>query len=179
MKKTNLYIAMSLDGYIADIKGGVDWLAGDGSQPDHPGTYGEFFKGIDTLILGHRTYRQIVEELSPGDWVYKGAKTYVLTRDEAKLSDSSQDIIFTNEDPQDLINRLRAQPGKKIWLAGGSRLVNSFIDLDEVDIFTIALIPILLGRGIGLFETRDRPIALELVKTKTYNGIVELEYKKR
>ncbi len=72
MRKTILYIAMSLDGYIADRDGGVAWLAGDGSSPDHPGSYPRFYESIDTVILGYATYRQIVTELFPDGWIYQG-----------------------------------------------------------------------------------------------------------
>ena len=70
MRKAILYIAMSLDGYIADARGGVDWLTGDGSEPEHEGSYPAFYNAVDTVIMGHTTYRQITCELSPGHWVY-------------------------------------------------------------------------------------------------------------
>ena len=70
MRKVTLFIAMSLDGYIADSKGKVDWLEGQDENVESPDIYGEFIKDIDTVIMGRNTYDQIVTELSPDDWVY-------------------------------------------------------------------------------------------------------------
>jgi dihydrofolate reductase len=68
MKNVVLYIAMSLDGYIADSKGSVDWIKGQSDSSEMPDTYSPFFKNIDTVILGKRTYDQIITELSPDEW---------------------------------------------------------------------------------------------------------------
>ena len=70
MKKISLFIAMSLDGYIADSKGSVEWLTGQGNDEDNIDSYSEFVKDIDTVVMGWNTYHQIVTELSPEDWVY-------------------------------------------------------------------------------------------------------------
>ena len=69
MRKVSLFIAMSLDGYIADSKGGVDWLNGHGNYDENTDTYSEFAKTIDTILMGWNTYHQIVTELSPMEWV--------------------------------------------------------------------------------------------------------------
>ena len=65
MGKIVLYLAVSIDGYLADEQGGVDWLGGDGSQPDAPGSYPEFYAGVDAVVMGWTTYHQIVTQLSP------------------------------------------------------------------------------------------------------------------
>ena len=67
MKKVTVFIAMSLDGYIADSRGGVDWLAGQGNDDDSVDSYSEFVKEIDTVVMGWNTYHQIVTELSPSE----------------------------------------------------------------------------------------------------------------
>ena len=79
MRKVVIYIAMSLDGYIADKNGSVSWLGGDGSDKDNFGSYPEFIETVDTVILGYTTYNQIVTELSPDVWPYDGKATYVPT----------------------------------------------------------------------------------------------------
>lgn len=96
MKKVHLFIAMSLDGYIADSQGKVHWLEGQDEQSENIDSYSEFIKDIDTVIMGWNTYHQIVTELSPDEWVYKDLKTYVLTHKNIK---STNDIIFTDTDP--------------------------------------------------------------------------------
>lgn len=80
---------MSLDGYIADSKGSVNWLTGQGND-DNVDSYSEFVKDIDTVIMGWNTYHQIVTELSPNEWVYNDFKSYVLTH---KAKTSSDKII--------------------------------------------------------------------------------------
>lgn len=87
---------MSLDGYIADSKSGVDWLNGQGNNDENIDTYSEFSKTIDTILMGWNTYRQIVTELSPNEWVYKEFTTYVITHNEHT---SSEKIRFVNINP--------------------------------------------------------------------------------
>jgi dihydrofolate reductase len=125
MRKVILYIAMSLDGYIADKIGGVDFLVGDGSEPDNIGSYSSFIETVDTIIMGYTTYHQIVTELSPNEWVYKRKKTYVLTSKDEKSTD---EIIFTNFDIMSLLNKLKSDDGKSIWICGGASIVNQALD---------------------------------------------------
>ena len=74
MRKVNLFIAMSLDGYIADSEGGVDWLGGQGEESEDVDVYSAFIKDIDTVLMGWKTYHQIVTELSPEEWIYHNLK---------------------------------------------------------------------------------------------------------
>ena len=85
MRKVVLFIAMSLDGYIADSKGSVEWLTGQGNDEDNIDSYSEFVKDIDTVVMGWNTYHQIVTELSPEDWVYDDFTTYVVTHKQKKV----------------------------------------------------------------------------------------------
>ena len=120
MKKVSLFIAMSLDGYIADSKGSVEWLTGQGNDDDNIDAYSEFVKDIDTVIMGWNTYHQIVTELSPDEWVYDDFTTYVVTH---KPKTSSDKINFTNESSVDLVKKLREESGKDIWICGGATLI--------------------------------------------------------
>ena len=79
MRTVSLFIAMSLDGYIADSKGRVDWLQGQGNDEEQIDSYSEFIKEMDTALMGWNTYHQIVEELSPKQWIYNDLTTYVVT----------------------------------------------------------------------------------------------------
>ena len=106
MKKISLFIAMSLDGYIADSKGSVEWLTGQGNDEDNIDSYSEFVKDIDTVVMGWNTYHQIVTELSPEDWVYDDFTTYVVTHKQKKSSDK---IHFVNKNPVELIKELRKE----------------------------------------------------------------------
>ena len=100
MRRISLFIAMSLDGYIADSKGGVGWLNGQDSENEDIDTYSEFAKTIDTILMGWNTYHQIVTELSPKEWVYNSFITYVITHKENISSDK---IRFENTNPVGLV----------------------------------------------------------------------------
>lgn len=89
MRKVSLFIAVSLDGYIADVDGKVDWLKGQESTGAESESYDNFIKDIDTVIMGWNTYNQIITELSPDEWVYSGLKIYVITHKEMEFGQVS------------------------------------------------------------------------------------------
>lgn len=176
MRKTVLYIAMSLDGYIADQNGGVGWLSGDGSEEGHPGSYSAFAETIDIVILGYNTYYQIITELSPDEWVYADKKSYVITH---KKPEVSENIIFTEKALDELIAELKKEDGRDIWICGGASIVNQLIDLDLIDRFCVTVIPTILGSGIPLFNRHEKETRLKLLQTQSYNGMIDLVYEKR
>lgn len=179
MRKVTLFIAMSLDGYIADEKGGVDWLKG---QEEHGGdldTYSDFIRGIDTVVMGWNTYRQIAEELSPDEWIYPQQTSFVITHREIS---STEQICFTSESPCDLVKRLRGEEGRGIWICGGAGIARQLMEADLIDVWHISVIPTLLGGGIRLFGEPDgekKEKKLRLVRTQSYNGITDLVYERR
>ncbi len=176
MRKISLFIAMSLDGYIADNKGNVDWLKGQGDDSENIDTYSEFIKNIDTILMGWNTYHQIVTELSPNEWVYNDFITYVITHNEHT---SSEKIRFINTNPVDLIKSLRKENGKDIWICGGANLVQQLVNENLIDCYYITVIPTLLGSGIRLFENTKQEIRLKLLSTQSYNGMIDLVYIRR
>lgn len=175
-RKVILYISQSLDGFIADDEGGVDWISGNSENYDGDYGYGAFIKNIDTVILGANTYKQIKNELSPDKWVYDGLRSYVLTKE--KVPDTSN-IKYINTDVKDLINRLRQEKGKNIWICGGASLVNQCVKEDLIDEYQITTVPVILGNGIRLFEENDIKIKLELKDLKEENGLILGVYAKR
>lgn len=175
MRKVSLFIAMSLDGYIARSDGGVDWLSGQGDDENND-SYTEFIKNIDTILMGWNTYNQIISELSPKKWVYNDFTTYVIThRDVA----SSKKIRFKNVSPVDLIKRLKEKNGKDIWICGGANIVEQLVNENLIDVYYVTVIPILLGSGIRLFKNGKRENKLKLINTNVYNGMVDLVYIRR
>lgn len=176
MRNVSLFIAMSLDGYIADSRGGVGWLEGQGNDDENRDTYSEFVKNIDTILMGWNTYHQIVTELSPDEWVYNDFTTYVITHKEQS---SSEKIRFTNMDPAGLIKRLQKENGKDIWICGGADLVRQLVNEDLIDCYYITVIPTLLGSGIRLFGNAEHEIKLRLLRTQSYNGMTDLIYTRR
>ena len=161
MRKVVLYIAMSLDGYIADGNGGVGFLTGDGSEPDHPGSYASFLSTVDTIVLGHTTYHQLITELSPDQWVYQGKQTYVMT---SRALSSTEEIIFTKEPMKNLLDRLRREEGQDNWICGGASIVSQA--MDYIDRFCITVVPVILGDGMPLFGKGMHEIPLELISHK-------------
>lgn len=176
MRKIVLFIAMSLDGYIADSDVGVGWLNGHGSDSENLDVYSEFVKDIDTILMGKNTYRQIVTELSPAEWIYGGFTTYVIM---SHAGNSTDNIRFTDENPIDLLAKLKSGAGKNIWICGGANLVQQIIRGDLIDQYYISVIPTLLGSGIRLFGSMEKEIKLKLQGTQTYNGITDLIYTRR
>mgnify|MGYP000454710150 CR=1 FL=1 len=127
--------------------------------------------------MGKITYEQITKELSLGRWPYSGAITYVFTHD-VSMTDT-MDIKFTNANPCQLVNKLKTEIGKNIWICGGAEVARQLISSNMIDTYHLAVIPVLLGNGIRLFGTTDRKIKLEMVGTKEYNGIIEMVYSRR
>lgn len=176
MRKVTLFIAMSLDGYVADKDGGVDWLNGQEEDGENMDTYSEFIKTIDTIIMGWNTYHQLTSELSPEEWVYPEQVSFVITHREIL---STERIRFTSESPCDLVKRLREEEGNGIWICGGASIVRQLMETDLIDTLHISVIPTLLGDGVRLFGPLEKEQKLRLVKTQSYNGITDLVYEKR
>ena len=175
-RNTVLFIAMSLDGYIADANGGVDWLEGQNPEEGDGNSYDNFIREIDTVVMGWNTYRQIATELSPQQWVYEGLTSYVLTHRKIEKMDG---IIFTDESPCWLVRRLRRKPGKDIWICGGASTAGQLMKEGMIDRYHISIIPTLLGSGIRLFDSLKGQTKLKLVRSQVYNGIAELVYERR
>lgn len=176
MRDVTVYIAMSLDGYIADRKGGVDWLTGQEPERDTTNSYDLFVKDIDTVLMGWRTYHQIVTELSPATWPYGGMTCYVLTH--RPMADR-EDIRFRSGDAGALVRRLREEPGGGIWICGGADLIRQLIRENLIDRLHLSIIPTVLGGGIPLFEPSEQACLLRLIRSGCENGIAELVYERR
>ncbi|MBP2031071.1 dihydrofolate reductase [Methanohalophilus levihalophilus] len=167
-----LYIAMSLDGYIARKNGDVDWLDGDGSEPNADIGYDEFYESVDAVIMGRKTYDQI---LTFGEYPYKGTKGYVYTSESRS---NNEYVEFTIENAEDLVRELKNKDGKDIWLIGGTGVIDEFVKKDLIDEYFISIIPCVLGEGIPLFKDNNPEIKLKMLKTAVVNGIAMLHYVK-
>jgi dihydrofolate reductase len=171
-RKIIVYIATSADGYIARPDGGVEWL----DRPRPKGNYdmGEFFKSIDTILWGRKTYEPALKMGYPGGFGAK-VKNYVFST--TLKGPSPPNVEFVNEPIGPFAQRLRTQPGKDIWMMGGGGLIASFLDEGEIDEFSIHVIPIFIGEGIPLIQPRHRNVPLTLLSTKTFpDGVVHLHY---
>lgn len=170
-----LYIAMSLDGYIADKYGGVDWLKGEDENYNDDTSYQELLDEIDTVIMGYATYDQVTNELSPDNWPYLGKKTYVLSH---RTMENSKDIEFVNENVIQLYTNLQIKKGKSIWICGGSDIVSQFVNEDLVDEYRVFIIPTILGEGVSLFSNIQQKTNLRCKSVDMLNGIVRCVYLK-
>lgn len=176
-RKIIVLIATSADGYIARPDGDVEWL----NRRPHTADYGmrAFYRSIDTILMGRKTY----------DWglAYQKKKkmkgsvfdtrlaNYVFSRKPPKKA--APGVQFVSEPVKSFARRLRATPGKNIWMMGGGELIASFLDAGQIDEFDIHVIPTLIGEGIPLIAPRHRDIELRLLSARKYpDGVVGLRY---
>ena len=142
--KLILYIAMSLDGYIADKNGSVDFLD-DTPAPVPDLGYEEFYASIQAIIFGGTTYRQVKNELSPDKWPYPGMPCYICT----KQQDSDDlNVCFTQFPPRQLLEAVWKDHPGNVWLMGGGKIIRSFLQENLIDEYYIYIQPTLLGDGI-------------------------------
>lgn len=185
-RKIIVYIATSADGFIARPDGSVEWL----DRPSPKGNYGmgEFFKSVDTILWGRKTYDKVFEMGVDYSVYGAGMKHYVFARHPEALKRWGPGVEFVNEPIKSFAQRLRAMPAtgkpatagkpvKDIWMMGGGEIIASFLDEGEIDEFSIHVIPILIGEGIPLVAPRHRSVPLKLLSTKKYSdSSVHLHY---
>ncbi len=176
MRKVTLFIALSLDGYIANDNGGVNWLVGQDPTKPEPDSHDRFIADIDTVLMGWNTYQQIVKELSPQYWPYEGLEAWVVTHRSLAPVAHAQ---FTSEEPAQLVQRLQQEQGNGIWICGGASLAQQLLREGLIDRIHLSIIPTLLGSGTSLFEPNGTHLDLRLIHAESCNGIVELVYEKR
>lgn len=165
-----LYVAVSLDGYIATKDGGVAWL--DPFAGDYG--YDAFFASIGTLVIGRATYDQVREM---GAWPYEGKPAWVLT--SRALPGAPEGVEIWPWGVAKLIEQLRAGAGGDVWIVGGGKVVRGFLEADAIDEIELFVMPRLLGDGIRLFEPTESFSALELVDTHAYpDGVVRMRYRR-
>ncbi len=174
-RKIIVYVATSADGYIARPDGDVEWL-NRRARLD----YGmkAFYRTIDTILWGRKTYDWVLAY-----WKKMGKKegmfdtkvaNYVFSRKPPKRV--APGVEFVSKPVRAFARRLRATPGKHIWMMGGGELIASFLDAQEIDEFDIHVIPVFIGEGIPLVAPRHRDISLRLRSTRKYpDGSVRYE----
>lgn len=169
MRKIILGLAVSLDGFIEGPNGEYDWCFTD---QDYGMT--EFYKRIDSLFIGRRSYELLLtlgDDAMPG---FPKLKEYVFS---TTMKDAKPGVIIINDDIKKNIEKIKHEPGKDIWLFGGASLTSSLLNLDLVDEMSLAIHPIILGSGKPLFSDIKKRIPLNLIDTKTYSsGLVTMVY---
>ena len=168
-RKLVLFIASTLDGYIATKDHNLDWLFKVEGEGDN-GT-SEFYNTIDTIIMGRTTYDWIVEHEEV--FTYKDKECYIYSR---TVKEGDDNVTFISDDVSSFTEELKNKGGKNIWLMGGSQLISSFIKEKLVDEIIVTIAPVLLGDGISLFKKNDFETLLRLKSINRFNQFVELRY---
>jgi dihydrofolate reductase len=169
-RKLVLYIATSLDGYIATEDDSLEWLFKTEGEGDNG--YSEFYNTVDTILIGRRTYDWIIEE-EKGNFPYKNKECYVFSKSE---SGKNENVEFINQDVVEFTNKIKRLDGGNIWLVGGGTLLHSFIKERLVDELIITIAPTLIGHGIALFKKNNFELELKLKNIRKFNQFVELHY---
>lgn len=170
--KISIYIATSIDGYIARKDGSLNWLDRVGGFDEDYG-FQKLLDSIDAVILGRHTYE--VASSVP-DWPYKGKRIIVLSR---TLKTVREEAELFRGDLKDLAAQLHADGIKHIWIDGGVT-ISQFLDLQMVDAMTLSVIPILLGEGMPLFNNISKELPCRLMSSTSYpSGLVQSCYEFR
>jgi dihydrofolate reductase len=174
--KCSVFIATSLDGYIARKNGDIDWLPNldDGSKGEDFG-YKEFFTSVDTLVMGRKTYELV---LTFKDWPYSGKKVIVLSSKYPKLPATlAGDVEMMACPPAQVVDRLSKTGSQHIYVDGGNT-IQGFLKAGLIQEMTITRIPVLIGDGIPLFGKLDQDMKFQHIETKMYrNGLVQSRYR--
>lgn len=171
MRKVKLFIALSLDGYIAGPDDDLSFLSRfEGEDFGHA----EFSASVDTYIVGRRTYEVVMNIAGHFPAADEYEHCYVVARQG--LPDQPG-IVFYKGDVVDLARELKAKPGKDIYCDGGAQVIKALMKEQLVDEFTLFLMPVFLGEGIRLFPGGIPETMLELIDMQAYgNGAVRLRY---
>ena len=164
---------MSVDGYIATKDDSLDFLSSVEQAGEDYG-YNDFVDSIDAVIIGRKTYDQVIA--MGFDYPHVNKDVYIITRTERS---SIGNFKFYTGDLVQLLNRLKLQPGKNIYCDGGAQIANELLKNNLIDELIISVIPILLGDGIRLFNDERPAQQLSLISAKTFKkGLVQLHYKR-
>ena len=168
-RRVQLFIATSLDGYIAGPGDDLSWLFHDADYG-----YTSFYARVDTVLMGRRTYETA---LSFAQWPYAGRKAVVFTR-RGDLAVASPDTVATSRPPADVVRELRTRAGGVLWLVGGGELALECFDAGIVDDLIVSVHPLILGGGTPLVPQGTRRTDLALVNERCFpSGLVQLVYR--
>lgn len=174
--KVSVYIATSLDGFIARADGNLDWLDEANTKVPEGEDCGfvEFMNSVDTLLMGRKTYEKV---LSFGEWPYVDTPVVVLSRNQILFPEHLPSTVsHSSEQPTELLNRLAAEGVQHVYVDGG-RTIQGFLSEGLVDKITVTKIPVILGEGIPLFGSVKNDILLTHIRTTAFDfGFVQSTY---
>jgi len=173
MRKITFGGAISLDNYLARKDDAVDWLMW---TDEVAAIMSEFWKTIDTVVMGRKTYEAGLRMTKGKGNPYPGIKTYVFSRTLPKSTDAGVEIV--SDDAVGFVGKLKGEEGKDICLMGGGEFAKALFDADLIDELGFNIHPVLLGSGIPLYYEMKRQINLELLNCRTLkNGCVVVTYR--
>ncbi|WP_370674824.1 dihydrofolate reductase family protein [Pleomorphomonas sp. PLEO] len=161
------YIASTLDGYIATSDHSFAFLD---AYPAEDAGYEDFYAGIGTLVMGRLTYEVCRRSIEP--WPYAGKRLIVVT--SRAIDDLPADAETWTAGIDALIGHLRAEAKQDVWIVGGGRLQQAFIDRDALDRLDQFIVPVILGGGIPLYPDVASPRTLKLVEVGRFGQIAHL-----
>lgn len=176
MTKIKLYIATSIDGYIARKNGSIDWLEKIPSPDNNDYGYADFMKQIDTIVMGRRTYEDVLGFDVP--WPYAEYKSIVITRSENYKTKTPNTSIINNLE-YDVIQNLLQNSRKNIWIVGGGEIISHLLNLDVIDEIFLFIMPLVLGSGLPLFPDKPKETWFKQVESKSWEtGVVMIKYQR-
>lgn len=176
MRKISLFIATSLDGYIAKPNDDLSFLKIVEKGGEDYG-YAEFTDTIDTIIIGRRTYDYVIKEIGTSHYDNGQRDVYVITRNERPQVGRT---TFYTGSLTKLVEKLKSEKGKNIYCDGGAEIINELLKYDLIDELIISIVPVLLGNGTRLFKDGRPEQSLEFIKVKTFEtGLTQLHYKRK
>jgi dihydrofolate reductase len=177
--KLSVFIACSLDGYIAGPDGDLSWLpTSNREEPGEDYGYSSFFASVDAILMGRNTFDTVTGFES---WPYADKPVHILTRRPLEVPDAFHDARISplSGSPAEVLKMLSEERYQHIYIDGGET-IRQFLNEKLINQFTITIIPVLLGEGIPLFSPPAIHTRLELTNTSTHDGgIVQLTYKFR
>ena len=173
--KVSVFIATSLDGYIARPDGDIDWLHEvEPLDGDNDAGYGAFFDSIDVLVMGRGSFDKVLEF---DEWPYQSKPVVVISKSLTEVPEKLRDRVRIDASPpQELVEKLSQEGYKRMYLDGG-KVIQSFLRDGLVDDLTLTIIPVLIGEGRPLFGPLQKDIKLRLIGTRSWdNGFVQSKY---
>ena len=171
-RKTIVYIAASLDGYIAKPGDDLSFLS-TVQLPGEDYDYGDFIKTVDTVIVGRKTYEWVMTQVAA--FPHADKESYIITRTARPAIGKT---TFYTGNLKDLVLSLKSRPGKNIFIDGGAEVVNALLQDMLIDEFIISIIPVLVGDGVRLLQDGRPEQGLELISSKQFeSGLVQLHYR--
>lgn len=175
MRKLLLNLTTSLDGFIAERDGGIDWMQPFPDEAEVPPGYLELIDSVDALVMGRATYEMSLR-LEGGMDVFEGRRAIVFTS-RTDLA-PREGVEFVASDAANFVAQLKRETGGLIWLYGGGQLATALAAAGLIDDYLIVVQPVLLGDGIRLWQEGLPAIRLELTRTREWpGGLVELRYR--